>query len=247
MHTTVTAWPNIAHSDARQSEFSSALSEHHHQLSEGLEKCLHVTKPQGIKLCGPKSFALDDPPDSNSPEPAPLPDAVGEFNVDISQPKLISLTDASHSSELGERRSIAGCVLTVLGVATACESKTQTVAAPISAKASAKAEFVAAFTAAEAAWCLRFIPQELGFPQEGPTEIHIGNQAASQITNDNQAPTIRAKHSDVRFLGLQDWREEGSTSTAHAAGVLIPSGDLTKPLAHCLHARHCRRMMGRFN
>ena len=71
--------------------------------------------------------------------------------------------------------------------------------------------------------------------------------AQSQITNDDQAPTTREQHLDVQFFRLQDWHKEGAISMAHIARVLNPSDDLTKPLACCLHARHCTRMMGHFN
>ena len=42
----------------------------------------------------PKDESLNDPPGSDHQEPDPLPEAVGEFNVDISQPKLIGFVDA---------------------------------------------------------------------------------------------------------------------------------------------------------
>ena len=118
----------------------------------------------------------------------------------------------------------------------------------LNASGSTEAEFVAAFSAAKAAQHIRLIPQEMGSPQDRPTETHIDSQAALQIVNDNQALTIRARHLDARFFSLQDWQEEGSTSVVHVAGVLSLSDDSTKALACCcLHARHCRRMMGRFD
>ena len=87
----------------------------------------------------------------------------------------------------------------------------------------------------------------MGYPQDGPTEIHIDDEAALKIINDNQAPTIRTRHLDIRYFSLQDWRLEGDISMVHIDGVKNMSDDLTKPLAYCLHARHCRRMMGHFN
>ena len=125
----------------------------------------------------------------------------------------------------------------------AWKRKTQT----ITASSSTKAEFTAAFTTAKAVRHLRFILQELGFSQEELTETHIDDQAALQIINNDQALTVPTRHPDVKFFSLQDWQEEGSISMVHIAGVLNPSDDLTKPLACCLHTRHCRRMMGHFN
>ena len=123
------------------------------------------------------------------------------------------------------------------------QKQTQTV----TASGSTEAEFVAAFTAAKTAQCLKFVLQELGFSQEGPTKIHIDNQVALQIVNEDQASTIQNMHLDIGFFSLQDWREEGSVSMIHIARVPTPSDDLTAPSACCLHAMHCQRMTGHFN
>ena len=163
--------------------------------------------------------------------------------MDIQQPKLIGFVDASYGSELRKRRSITGFVFTYAGGAVSYKSKTQT----ITASSSTEAEFIAAYDCAKTARYLRFVLQELGYPQEGATEIHIDNQAALQIINDNQCPTIWTRHLDIRFFSLHDWRTDGDIAMVHIAGILNPSDDLTKPLTHCLHARHCQRMMGHFN
>ena len=59
----------------------------------------------------------------------------------------------------------------------------------VTASGSAEADFIVVFTAAKAAQHLRFVLQELEFPQEAPTEIHFDDQAALQTINDNQAPS----------------------------------------------------------
>ena len=156
---------------------------------------------------------------------------------------MTGFLDASHGSDLGKRRSITGFVFTHAGGAVSHKSKTQT----STAGSSTEAEFIAAHDAGKTARRLRFALQELGFPQEGPTEIHIDNQAALQIMNDNQCPTVRTGHLDIRWFSLQDWRIEKSTLMKKIAGILNPSDDLSEPLACCLHARHCRRMMGHYN
>ena len=144
----VTAQPGIAHSVTTLRKFSSAPSECHCQPLKGLTNCLQMTKSWGIEHCRPKVKFPNDLPDFDwCQEPASHPEAVGEFNVDISQPKLIFFVDAGCSSELRKQRSITGRVFTFLGGATPCESKTQT----ITASGSTEAEFVAAFTAAKAA------------------------------------------------------------------------------------------------
>ena len=159
---------------------------------------------------------MNNTPDSNCQEPVPLPDAVWEFTVDISLPKFVGFVDASFGSELQKWRSITGCVFAFSRGSMACKSETQNV----TASSSTEAEIIAAFTSAKAAQHLRFILQELGFPQDRPTEIHVDNQAALQITNDDQAPTIGTQHLDVRFFSLQDCQEEGGISMVHIVGVL---------------------------
>ena len=89
------------------------------------------------------------------------------------------------------------------------KSKTHT----ITVSSLTKAESIAAFTAAKAAWHLQFILQELGFPQDGATEIHIDNQAALQIINDRAVP----EHAESRV------EDEGHFFDHHAicAGFMV--------------------------
>ena len=106
MHAMVTARPDIAHSATILCKLSIALSDCHRQSSlEGLTKCLQTTKSWGMKHCRPKGEVLSDLPDSDCQEPAPLPEAVGEFTVNIAQPELIGNVDASCGSELQKQRS----------------------------------------------------------------------------------------------------------------------------------------------
>ena len=243
MYSMATSRPDIAYAATTMSKFSSNPSEYHYKLLKGVAKYLRITKSWGIKFTRPKDKQLSHLPNSNYQQPAPLPDAVGEFNIDIAQPRLIGFVDASYGSDLRKRRSITGFVFTHAGGAISYKSKTQT----LTASSSTEAEFIAAYDAGKTARYLRFVLQELGFPQEGPTEIHIDNQAALQIINDNQCPTVRTRHLDIRWFSLQDWRIERSIAMKKIAGILNPSDDLSKPLAYCLHARHCRRMMGHYN
>ena len=189
-------WPDIAHSVATPSKSSSAPSQCHHQLSEGLAKHPQGTRLWEIKCRRPVGKFSNDLPRSNCQTPAPPPDTVGEFHVNTSQPKLTGFVDASCGSELRKQGSIEGCVCTFSGGTFA--HKVKTLAAAISG--SKEAKFLAAFTAAKAAQHLRSILQELGLPQDGPREDHADNQAAPQMTNDNQAPNKRSRHLDTRFF-----------------------------------------------
>ena len=81
----------------------------------GLTRCLQIPKSWGVKCRRPEDKFLSDPPESNCQEPAPLPEAVKEFTVDISQPRFLDFVDESHGSELRKWRSMTGRVFTFAG------------------------------------------------------------------------------------------------------------------------------------
>ena len=148
-----------------------------------------MTRSWGIKFSRPSNKQLNNSHESNHQEPAPLPKAIGSFNVDTSAPRLTGFVDASFGSDLRKRRSITGFAFTFSGGAIAHGSKTQTLAAG----SSTEAEFTAAHDAAKVAKHLRCASRDLGYPQDGPTEMRIDNEAALKITNNNQAPTIQTR------------------------------------------------------
>ena len=139
-------------------------------------------------------------------------------------------------------RSITGLVFTYCGGAIAYRSKTQTV----TATSSTEAELIAAYTAAKIARYLRQVLKQLGFEQTDPTIIHIDNQSALTIINDNVSPTDRTRHMDLRFFAIQDWREDGDIIMQYIPGCLNYSDAATKALGWVLHSRHCRRFMGHY-
>ena len=95
---------------------------------------------------------------------------------------------------------------------------------------------------------LQNILRELGFLNDGPTEIFINNnESALKIINDNTTPTERTRHMDIRWFSIQDWREDGDIIMKHIAGTLNPSDQLTKVLGWVLHARHTRRYIRHYN
>ena len=116
-----------------------------------------------------------------------LIDADVIFPVPIEEHVLHCCVGASHGSDPRKMRSITGTVFTYCGGAIAYRSKTQTV----TATSSTEAELIAAYTAAKIARYLRQVLKQLGFEQTGPTTIHIDNQSALTIINDNVSPTDR--------------------------------------------------------
>ena len=92
------------------SKFFSLPSKCHHKLLKGMVRHLRMTRNWGIKHSRPADKQLDGLSEPNHQAPAPLPEALGEFNVDTSLPKLIGFVDTSFGSELRKRRSITGCI-----------------------------------------------------------------------------------------------------------------------------------------
>ena len=91
------------------------------------------------------------------------------------------------------------------------------------------------------------ILKQLGYEQSSPTIIHIDNEAALQIINQNTSPTERTRHMDIRYFAIQDWVDEDkSIIMKWIPGKVNISDAETKPLGYVLHARHCRRMMGHY-
>ena len=171
-----------------------------------------------------------------------LPELDEEFPVNIKEAVLKGFVDASHGTDFRKMRSITGLIFTFCGGAVVYRSKTQS----LTAGSSTEAELIGAYTAGKIARYLRFILKQLGFIQIGPTPIYIDNLSALKIINDNTSPTERTRHMDIRFFGLQDWREDGDISMIHIKGTLNPADDETKSLGWVLHARHCRRSMGHY-
>ena len=75
--------------------------------------------------------------------------------------------------------------------------------------------------------------------------MYIDNMAAINIVNENR-PTPRCRHVETQNFALQHWREQGWLKMKHIPGTINAPDALTKGLAHLLHDRHSRRMMGHY-
>ena len=56
------------------------------------------------------------------------------------------------------------------------------------------------------------------------------------MINDNTSPTERARHIDVRYFQLQDWRIDDDIIMVHIKGILNLSDAETKHLGFVLHS-----------
>ena len=75
--------------------------------------------------------------------------------------------------------------------------------------------------------------------------LYEDNDSTIKIVNHDR-PTDRARHIEIRYFGLQQWRALGDIIMRHIPGIINPADDLTKALGWVLHARHARFIMGHF-
>ena len=116
-------------------------------------------------------------------------------------------------------------------------------AQPVHAQNTSEAELIAANAAAKVAKYLRMVTIDMGYLQKKPTNIWEDNDATIKIVNTNR-PTPRSRHINVRYFGLQEWRQLGEIALSHLPGIINPADALTKALGWVLHHRHVRFMMG---
>ena len=108
---------------------------------------------------------------------------------------------------------------------------------------STEAEFIATVTASKTIKYLRAILEQLGYPCNLVTDVHVDNQAAIAMVNEDR-PTPRAQHIDIQHFAIQEWRKRNIVTLRHIPGIINPSAAATKPLGWVLHRRYVLRMMG---
>ena len=217
--------------------FSDSPHEEHYSALKGVCKYLRATKSWGIMYVRPSPL-MDLPyvpfeflePDSDLPS----------FPF-IERDELVGLLDAAHATDLKTRRSVTGFVILFCRAAIAWKSRLQSLVAT----SSTEAEFYSAVTCAKVVKYLRNVLQELDALRQGPSRMFIDNEAALAMINEFR-PTPRARHIDIQYFAIQEWRQRLDIVMKHLSGILNPSDDLTKPLGWILHSRHARRSMGHY-
>jgi Reverse transcriptase (RNA-dependent DNA polymerase) len=233
----VVARPDIGYVVTRLSKFSTKPSEIHYQVLKAVCRYLRRTIHWGIVYWRPQHLrGLTNGPLRPYVNPdSKLPTFPGPLDALI----LTGYFDAAHATDLETRRSVSGIIFTLCGAAIAYTSKLQ----PTVATSSTEAEFIAAVLAGKMAKLYRMILEELGFKQSGPTTLYGDNEAAILMTNANK-PTPRARHIDIQYFAIQEWKQLGYIVLAHIAGIINMADALTKLVGWILTHRHCRQMMG---
>ena len=234
----VSCRPDIGYAVITLSKFVSKPGDFHFRMLKNVARYLRNTKTWGIhyyRTTTDKSLPAC-PFDTLSVDPD-LP----MFPSLEQGPSLTCFIDAAHANDLRNRRSTTGYAFQLSGGCISYKCKTQ----PITATSSTEAEFYAAVTAAKHARYLRAILHELGFPQCRPTPIYCDNEPAIDMIN-SQIPTERARHVDISYFAIQEWKQNDDIILYHIPGIINPSDGMTKPLGWILHSRHSRRLMGHY-
>ena len=180
----------------------------------------------------------------------PVGDFVSLSQADVTLPDLPSsdlLTtlhaymDASYGTDYKTRKSISGYAICYGGAAICYKSSRQT----ITALSSTEAEFIASVSTAKKAKYLRAVFAELDLAQTKATPLFCDNESCINIVN-NDIPTDRSRHIDIRYFAIQEWRRAEEIELKHIPGVVNPADALTKATGPTLHHRHSRRAMGHY-
>ena len=186
-------------------------------------------RPTPMDLCPavPFEFLLEDPD---------LP-----FFPTFLREVLWATLDAAHGTDLKTRRSVTGFNVMYCNAVVAWKSALQSLVAT----SSTEAEFYAAVICAKLVKYLRYVLMELDALAPGPSTLLIDNEAALNMINESR-PTPRARHVEIQYFAIQEWRKQGDIIMKHLPGIINPSDALTKPLSWVLHHRHVRRAMGHY-
>ena len=138
--------------------------------------------------------------------------------------------DADWGGDVQHRRSVTGLVLKLAGGAIYYKTRFQ----PTIALSSTEAEFSAACDAGKAILYIRSILDQLGLSQKDATTLHIDNNGALNMANQQQ-PTKNTRHIDIKNYAIQDWVEKDLLFLRRISSTANYADALTKPLGRILH------------
>ena len=174
---------------AELSKFSQNPARCHYVAVKRVFRYLRQTRDWGLMFW--RKMSREDLPDIPFIRRG-LEDTDMRFVEPAQDMQLAIYVDAAHGTDLRNRRSISGIVATLNGTAIAYCAKWQ----PTVATSSTEAEFIAAVSAGKMAKHLRYILDEVGIIQHGPTAIYEDNAAAILMANAGK-PTEQSRHIDI--------------------------------------------------
>lgn len=146
--------------------------------------------------------------------------------------KLVGYSDSDWGRDLDERKSTSGFAFFMANAVFTWSSKKQ----PIVTLSTCEAEYVAANSAVCHAIWLRNLLENLGFPQESPTEVHVDNRSAIALAK-NPVFHERSKHIDTRFHFIREHVKQKEVELVYCKSYDQVADIFTKPLKHDVFGR----------
>ena len=231
--------PDIGYPISHLARFASCPTAGHYDALKKLALYLRSTKTAGIHYWHSKS--LPEFPDVPVEFFSPEDEFVGDF-PSHAVTQLIGLVDAAYGTCHKTRKSTTGVSFQLAGGTIHYKSKLQAT----TAVSSTEAELIAMAHAGKCAKWFRSVMAEIGVLEDGPTVIYEDNMAVKFIVNNNR-PTERARHIDIMYFAVQEWKRRNLIIVEHISTKLNVSDGLSKALDWMLHGRHSQRMMGYFH
>jgi hypothetical protein len=151
----------------------------------------------------------------------------------------VTSADSNWAACLKTRRSTTGVCIKIAGGIIAYKTKLQ----PAIANSTTEAEFMGGHYAGKMVLILRSIMYDLGIPQQAASIIYEDNDGATAMANE-QKPTPRTRHMDIRYFALAEWVERDLMISERIHTSINEADHFTKVLNRILFYRHIDHIMG---
>jgi Reverse transcriptase (RNA-dependent DNA polymerase) len=125
--------------------------------------------------------------------------------MDDGIPKLVGYSDSDWAGDIETRRSTSGNALLLGNCVVSWMAKLQ----PIVAQSSTEAEYIASNEAGKEIVWLRRLLDELGYPQQDPTELLLDNTTAMNMVK-GEGQSNKRKHIAVKYFWIREQMANGS-------------------------------------
>jgi len=140
--------------------------------------------------------------------------------------RIVAFVDSDWAGDLDDRHSTTGYVIFFNGGPISWGTSKQ----KSPSGSTAESEYKAAYHVAVEVMSLRQLATQLGCPQDGPTIVHVDNNAAIRIA-ENPVQHGRMKHVDIKYHIVRKYVEEGSLHFQYVESERNLADGLTKAQA----------------
>jgi hypothetical protein len=232
----VTCRPDISFPLIKLSQYSTNPARVHYEAVQEIFYYLNCTKDEGIHYWRQhKNEDLPIPARSFDNEPTD-----SEAKIQDTSDILKAATDSDWGGDSQHRKSVTGFIIKLAGGCVYYKSRFQ----PTIALSSTEAEFVAATDTGKAILYIRTILAELGMEQKDATILHIDNNGALNMANQQQ-PTKSTRHMELKQFAIQQWVERDLLYLKRISTDHNYADAMTKPLGRTKHHKHFDYIMGR--